>query len=264
MMLVMGLAPIVAPILGGYMLVVGDWRMIFWFQAAVGAAIGLWCFFRLGESRSEAVREQALRENPLAAYFALLRQPRLIGYALSGAFNAGAFFSWLSFAPLVLIEIYHISPQNFGWVFGINAFGFIAMNQINAHLLRWYTPEEILVRARLVSIIFAVVLVIDAWTGFGGMLGVLIPLYLTLGSFGFVGPNTQAAALNVDPTRTGAASSLVGATAFATGALISSLSGYLNDGTVRPLATMELVLILLSSAALYGVAKPLAAPQKAS
>jgi DHA1 family bicyclomycin/chloramphenicol resistance-like MFS transporter len=89
------------------------------------------------------------------------------------------------------------------------------------------------------------------------MLGVLIPLYLTLGSFGFVGPNTQAAALNVDPTRTGAASSLVGATAFATGALISSLSGYLNDGTVRPLATMELVLILLSSAALYGVAKPL-------
>jgi DHA1 family bicyclomycin/chloramphenicol resistance-like MFS transporter len=99
---------------------------------------------------------------------------------------------------------------------------------------------------------------IDAFTGFGGMLGVIIPLYVTLGSFGLVGPNTQAAAMNVDLKRTGTISSIVGGASFALGALVSSVAGYLHDGTARPLAVLILVMILASSAALYGLAKPTA------
>ena len=93
-------------------------------------------------------------------------------------------------------------------------------------------------------------------TGFGGMLGVIIPLYVTLGSFGLVGPNTQAAAMNVDPARAGAISSIVGASTFAMGTVVSGVAGYLHDGTARPLAGLILAMILASSAALYGLARP--------
>lgn len=257
LMLVVGLAPIIAPIFGGYLLVVADWRAIFWFQAIVSTCVGIWMLIRLDESRPEAILIQSRSEHPVAAYWALLKQPRIVGYTLSGAFNSGAFFSWLAFAPYVLMTVYGVSKEHFGWLFGLNAAGFIGMSQLNAHLLRWYTPEEVLMRARAASIGFALITVAVAVTGFGGMIGFLIPLYITMGSFGLVGPNTQAAAMNVDHTRTGSVSSLTGGASFGMGAIISSLAGLLHDGTVRPLAYLILVMIVLSSLALYLLAKPM-------
>jgi DHA1 family bicyclomycin/chloramphenicol resistance-like MFS transporter len=256
LMLVLGLAPILAPILGGYLLLVGGWRTIFVFQAIVGAVVLVATLLTFRESHSDEARDHARSEGPLTAFRVLLGNGRLLGYTLSGALNGGAMFSWVALSPYVLLGVYHVAPANFGWWFSANAIGFIGMSQVNAHLLRWRTPEEVLVRARLASIVFALVLLIDTFTGFGGMLGVMIPLYATLGSFGFVGPNTQAAAMNVDPKRTGSISSILGASTFAVGTLISAVGGYLHDGTARPLAVLVLGLILASSAALYGLAKP--------
>jgi DHA1 family bicyclomycin/chloramphenicol resistance-like MFS transporter len=256
LMLVLGLAPIVAPIFGGYLLLVGSWRSIFWFQAATAAAILIATILAFRDSRTDEMRATARGEHPLATFRTLLGHRRVVGYALAGAFNTGAFFGWISMAPYLLIEVYHVTPTNFGWWFGANAAGFIGMSQVNAHLLRWRTPEEVLVRARLASIAFAAIVVFDAYTGLGGMLGVIIPLYVTLGSFGLVGPNTQAAAMNVDPARAGAISSITGSTTFAMGTAVSAVAGFLHDGTARPLSLLILTMILASSAALYGLAKP--------
>jgi len=256
LMLVLGLAPIIAPLFGGYLLLVADWRAIFWFQASVAAVVLVTTMLFLKESRSRAARAEAQGESPLAAFRFLLSHPRVIGFTLSGAFNSGAFFAWIAMSSYLLMGVYRVTPANFGWWFMANAAGFIGMGQVNAHLLRWYTPEDILMRARAASIAFAAVLVFDAFTGFGGMLGVIIPLYVTLGSFGLVGPNTQAAAMNVDPDRAGSISSITGFSSFAVGSAISALAGFLQDGTARPLAGLILVMILASSAALYGLAKP--------
>jgi DHA1 family bicyclomycin/chloramphenicol resistance-like MFS transporter len=256
LILILGLAPIIAPIFGGYLLVVGSWRSIFWFQAGIGALVLIATLLRFDESRTQAVHEHAKGESVWSAYRLLLSNPKIIGFTLAGTFNSGAFFSWIALSSYLLIEVYGVSPQNFGWWFGANAAGFIGMSQVNAHLLRWWMPEEVLVRARLASIAAAMVVVIDAYTGFGGMLGVIIPLYVTLGSFGLVGPNTQAAAMNVDLKRTGTISSIVGGASFAMGTVVSSVAGYLHDGTPRPLAVLILVMILASSAALYGLARP--------
>ena len=255
-MLVLGLAPIIAPLFGGYLLLVASWRAIFWTQAIAAAVVLTTTALFLKESRGDAARADARGESPLATFRFLLGHPRVIGFTLSGAFNSGAFFSWIALSSYLLIGVYGVTPANFGWWFGANAMGFIGMGQVNAHLLRWYTPEEILIRARAASIAFAAVVVFDAFTGFGGMLGVIIPLYVTLGSFGLVGPNTMAAAMNVDPGRAGAISSITGSATFAVGAVISALAGFLQDGTARPLAGLILVMILASSAALYGLAKP--------
>jgi DHA1 family bicyclomycin/chloramphenicol resistance-like MFS transporter len=256
LMLVLGLAPIIAPLFGGYLLLVASWRAIFWTQAIAAAVVLTTTALFLKESRGHAARADARGESPLATFRYLLSHPRVVGFTLSGAFNSGAFFSWIALSSYLLIGVYGVTPANFGWWFGANAVGFIGMGQVNAHLLRWYTPEEILIRARAASIAFAAVVVFDAFSGFGGMLGVIIPLYVTLGSFGLVGPNTQAAAMNVDPGRAGSISSITGFATFAMGAAISALAGFLQDGTARPLAGLVLVMILASSAALYGLAKP--------
>jgi DHA1 family bicyclomycin/chloramphenicol resistance-like MFS transporter len=256
LILVLGLAPIIAPIFGGYLLLVGDWRAIFVFQAAVALVILAATVFGFRESRSHEMRLQAQGESLVATFRYLLGHPRVVGYTLAGAFNSGAFFAWLSLSSYLLMGIYGVSASNFGWWFGANAFGFVGMSQVNAHLMHRRTPEEVLARARLVSIAFASVLVFDAFTGLGGMLGVIVPLYITLGSFGFVGPNTQAAAMNVDPARAGSISSIVGGATFLMGTIVSTVGGYLHDGTPRPLAGLIMFMILASSAALYGLAKP--------
>jgi MFS transporter, DHA1 family, multidrug resistance protein len=256
LMLVMGLAPIIAPLAGGALLSFGGWRVIFWILAGFGAAVGVWMYFALGESRSPATAALARGEHPVAAYLALLRSRPLIGYGLAGALNSAALFAYITASPGLLIQTYHIPPARFGWVFGINAVGLIAMSQVNAHLLRFHGPEDILVRSRLASIVFAAVLALDAYTGWGGMWGVLIPLFFVISSFGLVGANTQAAGLNIDPLRAGSISALMGGASFACGALVAALTGVFQDGTARPMAAVILAAILASSAALYGVARP--------
>jgi DHA1 family bicyclomycin/chloramphenicol resistance-like MFS transporter len=258
LMLVMGVAPVVAPLAGGWLLAFG-WQAIFIVQAAIGAVVGAFAFFLFAESHPPERAAVARAERVLSSYLVLLRNPRLIGYILAGAFNGGALFAYVSASPSLLIDIYRISPANFGWVFGLNAAGMIAVSQLNAHLLRAHTPEAILTRSRLASIAFALVLMADAASGLGGMWGILVPLFLVIASFGLVGPNTQAAGLNADLARTGAISSLMGAATFAVGALMTVVTGVFHDGTPRPLAAIILVAILLSSAALYGLAKPYAA-----
>jgi DHA1 family bicyclomycin/chloramphenicol resistance-like MFS transporter len=256
-MLVMGVAPILAPLAGSGLLAFGGWPMIFWFLAGFGTVVGVWMFFALGETRSPETAQQARGESPLSAYWILLGKRQLVGYTLAGALNAAALFAYLAASPSLLIETYHIPASQFGIVFGINAMGLIGMSQVNAHLLRNHSPEAILVRSRIASIVCAVVLAADAYSGFGGMWGVLIPLFLVMSSFGLVGANTQAAGLNVDPTRAGSISALMGGASFASAALVSALTGVLHDGTARPMAAVILIAILASAAALYGVARPM-------
>lgn len=257
LMLVMGVAPILAPLAGSGLLAFGGWPMIFWFLAGFGTVVGVWMFFALGETRSPETAQQARGESPLSAYWILLGKRQLVGYTLAGALNAAALFAYLAASPSLLIETYHIPASQFGIVFGINAMGLIGMSQVNAHLLRNHSPEAILVRSRIASIVCAVVLAADAYSGFGGMWGVLIPLFLVMSSFGLVGANTQAAGLNVDPTRAGSISALMGGASFASAALVSALTGVLHDGTARPMAAVILIAILASAAALYGVARPM-------
>ena len=260
LMLIMGIAPILAPLAGGALLGLGGWRSIFWVLTGFGALIAVWMFFGLKETRSAETAAQARGEHPLRAYLALTRNRMLMGYVLAGAFNSAALFAYIAASPGLLIQTYHIPPSAFGWVFGANAVGLIGMSQVNAHLLRHYSPETILTRARLVSILFALALAACAYTGFGGMWGVLIPLFLVISSFGFVGANSQAAGLNVDPLRAGSISAMMGGASFGAGALVSATTTALTTAFpgegARPMATVILIAILASTVALYALARP--------
>lgn len=234
--LIMGLAPILAPLLGGWILTVGGWRWIFGFQALFAAVVAVASFFLLPESRSEATAVQARGESPQQSYLALLRQPRLMGYVLTGAFSGAALFTYVAASPDILIGVYHVAPSRFGLFFGANAIGLIGATQLNARLARRVRFEVILSWANLTVFAASLILAADAMTGFGGLWGVMVPMFLVMSSFGFNQSNATVGALGVDPLRSGTISSLFGAGSFAAGAAAAAVAGAFRDGTARPMA----------------------------
>lgn len=256
LMLIMGIAPILAPLAGGFLLTLGGWRLIFGVMILFGVALGAATLLRMKESRSEETAAHARSEHPFRAYLALAKERRLIGYALAGALNGATLFTYLSASPELIIKTYGIPAQAFGWVFGINAVGIIGANQVNRRLLRYTTPDRVLARASLAALGFAVLLAVAAYTGIGERWTVLPLLFCLLASYGFMGGNTTAGALNVDPRRAGSISALLGALSFGTGALASGLGGLLHDGTPRPMALVMLVALAGSVASLRFLALP--------
>ncbi|MBS0491280.1 MULTISPECIES: multidrug effflux MFS transporter [unclassified Phenylobacterium] len=259
MTLIMGLAPILAPMLGGLLLTLGGWRLNFWALAVFGLACGAATLLWLKESRSAETAAQAAAENPLKAYRALLRQPRLVGYALAGALNGATLFTYISASPDLLIGTYGISPQHFGWVFGLNAAAIIGASQVNRYLLRRSTPDQVLERASQAAVLASIALALAALTGFGERWSILPLLFVLLASYGFMQGNTMAGALNVDPRRAGSVSALMGGASFGVGALAASLSGAFHDGTPRPMAVVMALAVIGSALALRTLALPKAA-----
>ncbi|WP_421930990.1 multidrug effflux MFS transporter [Phenylobacterium sp.] len=256
MTLIMGLAPILAPMLGAALLVLGGWRLNFWFLALFGLTVGGFALWRMTESRSAETLAQARSESPFGAYLALVRQPRLVGYALAGALNGATLFTYISSAPDLLMGTYGASPTVFPILFGVNAAAIIGSSQINRFLLRRWTPDEVLATASLASVAAAALLSLAAVTGVGGGWTVLPLLFLLLGTYGFMQGNTMAGALNVDTRRAGSVSALMGGASFGVGALASGLTGILHDGTPRPMALTMLVALIGSALALRLLALP--------
>jgi len=256
LMLIMGLAPILAPLLGGALLALGGWRLNFGFMAAFGVAVGVAAILRLKESRSDETAAQAETESPLRAYMALARERRLVGYALVGALNGATLFTYIASSPELLIKIYGITPSAFGLIFGLNAIGIIGGNQMNRYLLRRWLPEEVLARSSLIAVGFAVLMSLAAITGVGERWTLLPLLFCVFGSLGFIQGNATAGALNVDPRRAGSISALLGGVAFVTGAGASALAGALHDGTPRPMALVMLAALTGSALALRFLALP--------
>jgi DHA1 family bicyclomycin/chloramphenicol resistance-like MFS transporter len=234
----------------------GGWRLNFWFIAAFGVAVGIAALLRLKESRSAETAAHAATESPLQAYLALMREPRLVGYALAGALNGACLFTYIASSPELLINTYGIAPSAFGLVFSVNAIGIIGGNQVNRFLLRRWLPEEVLARSSVIAVGFAVLMSIAAVTGIGERWTVLPLLFCVFSSLGFIQGNTTAGALNVDPRRAGSISAVLGGVSFVTGALPSALAGILHDGTPRPMALVMLASLVGSALALRFMALP--------
>ena len=242
--------------LGGALLSFGGWRLNFWFMVAYGLAVGLAGFLRLQESRSEETTAHAATETPLQAFVALAAERRLVGYALAAALNGATLFTYIASSPDLLIRTYGISPQAFGWVFGVNAVAIIGGNQVNRLLLRRRTPDQVLAYSSLIAVGVSTALAAAAVSGFGERYSVLPLLFGLMASLGFIQGNTMAGALNVDPRRAGAISALRGGVSFVPGALASAAAGVLRDGTPRPMALVMFAAIAGSAACLHLLALP--------
>ncbi|BDB27154.1 Bcr/CflA family drug resistance efflux transporter [Cupriavidus sp. TA19] len=238
LMLVMGLAPILAPIIGGAILTAAGWRTIFWVLAAAGLAILLLVHWRMEESLD---RRQAapLRLGTVArSYGELLRDREFVGYSLSAGFGSAGMFAYISGSPFVLIELHGIAPSHYGFVFGANALGLIAMSQLNGRLVRGRTLDHVLGRALLAPCAAGVVLAMAALAGLATLPVLLASFFVFIGALGCVTPNASALALAHQGHRAGTASALMGTLQFSLGTLGGAAVSVWRDGTALPLAVV--------------------------
>jgi DHA1 family bicyclomycin/chloramphenicol resistance-like MFS transporter len=238
LMLVMGLAPILSPLVGGQLLGFFGWRSIFWVHAVYGSVWLLAVAVGLRESLDIARRQRQRLGAVLAVYGRLLGDRVFMAHVLVGALIFAGLLAYISGSPFVFIELFHVSPSHFGLYFGVNAIGIMTASQINRWLAQRVDASQILRRVLPVSLVASVALVVNAASGFGGFAGILVPLFVYIAMHGFVMPNTTALAMAPHGAVAGSASALLGSIQFILGALSGTLVGALSNGTAVPLAVV--------------------------
>jgi DHA1 family bicyclomycin/chloramphenicol resistance-like MFS transporter len=234
LILVMGLAPILAPLVGGQLLVNFGWRSVFWVLAAYGFAWSVVVALFLGESLAPETRRPQPLGEILSIYGRLLHDRTYVGYVLAGGFMFSGLLAYISGSPFVFIEIFGVPPERFGLFFGANAAGIIAASQINRWLAGRMEPREIVGVVLPIATLAGFGILLSAYTGVGGFAGILIPLFCFIASYGFIMPNTTAMAMAPHGAIAGSASALLGTLQFVLGATAGALVGELSNGTAVP------------------------------
>jgi DHA1 family bicyclomycin/chloramphenicol resistance-like MFS transporter len=235
LVLIMGVAPILAPMLGAQLLIFFGWQSIFVFLAAFGLVCILLIRRHLEESWVPPL-EPLRAGDVLGTYGRLLGHRRFMGFALAGSTAQAGMFAYIAASSFIFIEVYGITPSHYGWLFGLNAAGLITCSQVNNRLLRRYRSERVLRGALSVNALCGGAMLLLVITGTGGIWGAALPLFGAISSLGFSFPNSTAAAMAPFGDRAGMAAALLGTLQFTIAALVSSAVGYLHDGTAVPLA----------------------------
>ncbi len=245
LMLVMGVAPILAPLGGGILLRLFGWQSIFHGLMLFGGLCLLGALLWLPETRATELPVQPLR-GALGRYVRLLRDPLLIGHGLTGGVAMAGMFAYISGSPFVFIELYSVSAQSYGWLFGINAVGFILTAQLNGWLLRHHGPAYWLKRTVWVYLGAALVLLLAALAQPVQLWPLLLPLFICIASLSCILPNASACAMAGQGAQAGSASALIGSLQFCVAAGASVLVGALHEGTARPMALVIVLCALLT------------------
>lgn len=235
LMLVLGLAPITAPLVGGQILLFFGWRAIFVGLCAFGLMCVLLVLFVLTETLPPEHRSRAGLGAVLRTYAGLLVDGRYMGYTLALALTSGALFAYIAGSPFVFIELNGVPPEYFGLIFGTNALGLILATQFNRWLLAHYYSSQILKIALTITAGSGLLLAAVTVTGSGGFVGMLVVLFCCVASVGLVLPNATAAAMAPFGKQAGSASALLGSLQFAAGAGTGALISALHNGTALPM-----------------------------
>ena len=254
LMLVMGLAPILAPVAGGALLASFGWPSIFilltLFSAICLVAVTLW----LPETYPVGLPRQPM-SGALGQYLRLFRDRFFIGHVLTGALCMAGMFAYITGSPFVFIELYGVKPEHFGWLFGINAAGFILMAQVNVRLVRWRGPEFWVRRWVWFFFGSALALLAVAAAQPESLWPLLIPLFCCVSCLGCLLPNATACAMADQRANAGSASALLGSMQFTIAAIAASAVGALHNGTAVPLAAIISLCGLLATVVAYTTAR---------
>ncbi|MGW3655383.1 multidrug effflux MFS transporter [Streptomyces sp. NPDC005151] len=259
LMLISGVAPIVAPLIGGQVLRFTDWRGIFAVLTVVGVLLTLVVWKWLHETLPPEERHTGGIGDALRTMRGLLGDRVFTGYMIAGSLAFAALFAYVSASPFVVQEIYGASPQTFSLLFGINSIGLITVGQINGKLLVGRISLDKALGFGLGVIVLAAVALLLMTSGVFGEVG-LIPvaagLFVLMSAMGLAIPNTNAQALMRTKHAAGSASALVGTSSFLIGAAASPLVGIAGEETAVPMAVVQVVCAVGAMACFLVLCRP--------
>ncbi|MGY5031491.1 multidrug effflux MFS transporter [Streptomyces sp. 900116325] len=259
LMLISGVAPVIAPLIGGQVLRFTDWRGIFAVLTVVGVLLTLVVWKWLHETLPPEERHTGGVGDALRTMRGLLGDRTFTGYMVAGSLAFAALFAYVSASPFVVQEIYGASPQTFSLLFGVNSIGLITVGQINGKILVGRISLDKALGFGLGVIVLAATALLLMTSGVFGDVG-LVPvatgLFVLMSAMGLAMPNTNALALMRTKHAAGSASALLGTSSFLIGAIASPLVGIAGDTTAVPMAVVQLVCAVGAMACFLGLCRP--------
>lgn len=235
MHLVTMIATLIAPLVGGYLIMISDWRSLFVVLFIFAAIVLLASAWKIPETHHGDSR----RASVLAVFQAYLRiglQPVAIGYILCMSLTFAGMFAYITASPFVYIEYFGVSPQNYAWLFSLNIGGVIVLVSLNARYVGRFGTQKLLLAGASLAAFSGLLLTFAGITEIGGLPLIVVALLGFVSVTGVLGANCMASLLSRYPEQAGAAAGLAVACQFGLGALASSIASTLHDGTALPMA----------------------------
>lgn len=246
LVLVMAIAPIAGPLIGGQIIRLSTWHSIFWLLVVIGALMFISLNW-LPETLPEDKRVKASLAGAFRNYRSLLTNGRFMRYTLSLTFYYVGAYAFITGSPFVYISYYHVDPQHYGWLFALNIIGVMAMSVVNRRLVQRHALEQLLKYATLLAALAAVALALLVKLESGGVVAIIITVFLFFSMNGIIAATSTAAALDAVPNIAGSASALIGALQYGSGIISSLLLAAFSDGTPWTMAWIIALFTLLSA-----------------
>lgn len=252
LVLVMAIAPIAGPLIGGQIIRLSTWHSIFWLLVVIGALMFISLNW-LPETLPEDKRVKASLAGAFRNYRSLLTNGRFMRYTLSLTFYYVSAYAFITGSPFVYISYYHVDPQHYGWLFALNIIGVMAMSVVNRRLVQRHALEQLLKYATMLAALAAVALALLVKLESGGIVAIIVSIFLLFSMNGIIAATSTAAALDAVPNIAGSASALIGALQYGSGIISSLLLAAFSDGTPWTMAWIIALFTLLSAVLAFRV-----------
>ena len=249
-LMIMTVAPLIAPLLGAQILKFFGWESLFIFLALLATLALLFAITRVPETLPDDRKLVIPASQLCLTYLSVLKNREAMGCILSHAFFFGGMFAFIAGSPYVYIDLYGIDPESYGLLFAVNIIAMMAMNMINIRLINHLPLFSIMKSGSILACISACVLLVVTKMELGGLAGLMLPIIIYISCIGLTGPNSNALALSHFPKSAGTANAMAGALRFGIGGLSSAAVGLYHDGTAMPMVAVMAVCGILSVSAL--------------
>lgn len=242
LMLVLGLSPMLAPTIGGYVTEDYGWHTVFFILMCMGIAILIAAQVGLPNSYKPDT-SISLKPKPIISNFLkVLKEPQFFTYAFTGSISFSGLFTYVAASPIIFMDIYHVDAKTYGWIFAFMSVSFIGSSQLNSVLLKKFSSQQMIFGALITQSVIAIVFLVLAANNLLGLYETIAMLFLFLGCLGISNPNTAGLTMAPFAKNAGSASALMGAIQLGLGALASFAVGIFVKDSVAPM-----VLIMTST-----------------
>ncbi|MDB5006398.1 MAG: Bcr/CflA family drug resistance efflux transporter [Mucilaginibacter sp.] len=236
LILILGVSPMIAPTVGGYVTAVFGWQLIFIILAVIATLITIAVIFFLPESY-QPDPTHSLKPKPIInSFWSVMKHPQFFTYAICGAVGFSGLFAYLAASPFVFMDVFGISSKVYGWIFALLSVGFIGSSQVNGMLTRRYKSEEIVNVTLPAMVVISLIFLTGSILGWFGLYSTIIMIFAFLCCVGITYPNTSALSLAPFSKNAGTAAALMGALQMAVGTLVSVLVSQFKSRSSIPMA----------------------------
>lgn len=251
LMLVLGVSPMIAPTLGGYITVAFGWHAVFIILTGLGLFNLLASWLWLPDSYQPDTT-MSLKPKPILNNFlAVIKEPQFYTYALTGALAFAGLFVYITSSPILFMSLFKVKEETYGWIFAFLSIGFIGSSQVNTLLLKTYKSEQLIFAAIIGQVITVIIFLIGSVNGWFGLAETIGFLFLFLCCLGIANPNAAALSLAPFSKNAGSASALMGAMQMGLGAFASACIGFFEQKSAVPMVAIMTATSIIALVILY-------------